>query len=218
MNDLSIRDASPADVDFLSRTIIEAEKSGTERLSYTTIFGLSEEESKKYIAQMLAEEVDGCELSISSFMVAEVEGEIVAASSAWIEGYYGISSSILKGNLLNHCLPRECIERASRFKHIIQEMHVEYSPDTIQIGSSFVDGKFRGRGLIAAVHSRLTERLKRIKPEIKVAQVQIFSCNTSSLRAFENAGFSIVAIRESSDERITRFLPSNKKYLLTRVL
>ncbi len=42
MSDFIIRPATIADAPFLAETIIEAEKSGTDKLSYTTIFGLSE--------------------------------------------------------------------------------------------------------------------------------------------------------------------------------
>ena len=52
MNDFIFRHANINDVSFLVDTIIEAEKSGTDILSYTTIFGLSEKEARKYIGEM----------------------------------------------------------------------------------------------------------------------------------------------------------------------
>ena len=102
MVEYSIRNATVDDIPFLIDTIIEAEKSGTNVLSYNTIFGLSETEVRIYIMKMLVEEVDDCELSISSFKVV-FDNEIpIGAISAWIEGYNGIPSVILKGNLLNY--------------------------------------------------------------------------------------------------------------------
>jgi len=40
-NNLHFQSASIKDLEFLVSTIIEAEKSGTDKLSYTTILGLS---------------------------------------------------------------------------------------------------------------------------------------------------------------------------------
>ena len=82
MDKFIFRNATINDVPFLVDTIIEAEKSGTDILTYSTVFGLSEDETRKYMADMLLEEVDGCELSISSFLVAENEGQVVAAVGA----------------------------------------------------------------------------------------------------------------------------------------
>ena len=66
MNEHIIRSATIDDISFLVETIIEAEKSGTDRLSYSTVFGLSNEDTHKYLNDMLKEEIDGCELSVSS--------------------------------------------------------------------------------------------------------------------------------------------------------
>ena len=49
MKGLIIRDGNINDIPFIVETIVEAEKSGTNIFSYNTIFGLSEEEAKKYI-------------------------------------------------------------------------------------------------------------------------------------------------------------------------
>ena len=100
MENLIFRNATITDVPFIVTAIIEAEKSGTDKLSYSTIFGLTEEEVRSYLQEMLYEEIDGCELSISSFIIAEYNGQPAGALSAWIEGKDGIPSAILKGNLL----------------------------------------------------------------------------------------------------------------------
>ena len=82
MNDFILRPATIYDAPFLAETIIEAEKSGTDKLSYSTIFGLTEDEVHKYLIDILEEEIDGCELSISSFTIAESKGKVAAALSA----------------------------------------------------------------------------------------------------------------------------------------
>lgn len=218
MNPFKIRIAGLNDIAFLVETIIEAEKSGTDKLSYSTVFGLSDIDVRKYLAEMFAQEIDGCELSISSFVVAEYDGIVAAALSAWIEGNTGIPSNVLKGNLLNYTLPKECIARASRANEIIREIHIEYLPNTIQIGAGYVAQDFRGNKLLGLLSTEIIARLHEQKPDVTSVWAQIFSCNIPSLKTYEKIGFSVVTTKESTNNEILRYLPSNIKILLTKSL
>lgn len=218
MTAFDLRNATIDDIPFLVDTIVEAEKSGTDKFSYATVFGISEESARKYISDMLLEEVDGCELSISSFLVAEKNGKIAAAMSAWIEGLDGIPSSIIKGNLLNYIMPRECIVKATLVNPIIREMHIEYTLNSIQFGAGYVSNEFRGNNLIGVLNNEITERLAKSKPDVSEVYAQIFGCNISSIRAAEKAGFNAVMIKESSNKEICNYLPSNKKLLMKKNL
>jgi hypothetical protein len=213
MSEFIIRNATVKDVPFLVETIIEAEKSGTDKLSYSTVFGLSEEECKKYIAKMLYEEVDGCELSISSFMVAEKDGIVAAALSAFVEGSEGISSAILKGNLLNYTLPIECINKAVGINAILSEIHIGYFPNTIQIGAGYVAKEFRGNNLLRIINSKIIERLSKSHPDVTEVWAQIFDCNIPSIKTYEKENFQLVMIKESSNKEMVNYLPSGKKFL-----
>jgi hypothetical protein len=218
MDEFFIRKATLNDVPFLVDTIIEAEKSGTDKLSYSTVFDLSVEEVRKYLADMLKEEVDGCELSISSFLVAEINGQVAAATSAWIEGIDGISSSILKGNLLSYILPKKCIQRATSLSPIIRDLHIEYIPDSIQLGSGYVSETFRGNNLCGLLISKQIEFLSQIRPDISEVFAQIFECNLPSIRMIEKLSFKPVMTKESSNEEVLHYLPFYKKILMKKEL
>jgi hypothetical protein len=218
MIDVIFRNATTADVPFLAKTIIEAEKSGTDKLTYTTVLGLTEVEAQKYIAEMLLEEVDGCELSISSFLIAEIDGRPVSTVSAWIEGITGVSSSILKANLMRYILPESSLLHLREINSVIQELHIEYIHNTIQIGAGFVESEYRGHRLSARIIDELIDRLGKSKPDVKEAYIQIFSCNTPSLRSSANQGFKTVMEKESTNQEILKYLPSNKKFLVRREL
>lgn len=218
MEGFVIRNATTNDVSFLVETIIEAEKSGTDKLSYSTIFGLSKKDAGKYITEMLLEEVDGCELSISSFMIAEKNGQIAGATAAWIEGYEGIPSSVLKGNLLNFTLPKECIERALEINTLLREIHIEYKPGTMQLGLVYVSPGFRGMNLVSLLIDEHILELLKIKSGIKEMYVQVFENNIQAIKAYEKAKFKTVLIKESPNEEIARYLPSNKKILMKKEL
>jgi len=214
MNDFILRQATIKDIPFLVETIVEAEKSGTDKLSYSTIFGISEIEAKKYIEEMLLEEIDGCELSVSSFILAEKQGQIAAAASAWIEGLEGTPSTILKGNLLSFVLPKKCIERAIEINQIIREIHIEYIPGTIQLGLVYVSKEFRGLNLVKQLVDELIKIHSKLNPLVSEMYVQVFSNNTPAIIAYERACFREILSRQSLDERILCYLPSNKKILM----
>jgi ribosomal protein S18 acetylase RimI-like enzyme len=218
MDEFIIRQATIKDVPFLVDTIIEAEKSGTDILSYSTVFGLSEEEVKKYITAMLNEEIDGCELSISSFIIAEKNGQTAAAVAAWIEGMEGIPSLILKGNLLNYILPKECSARAIMNNIILQDLHIEYIPGTMALGLVYVAPAFRGLNLSNILIDKRISQLLQINPLVKEMYVQVFGNNLRAIKAYEKANFKVVMVKESIKIEILNYLPSNKKLLMKKEL
>ena len=218
MNEFVTRKATTKDIPFLVDTITEAEKSGTEILSYSTVFGLTELEIKNYLKLMLAEEVENSELSVSSFLVAEKDGVVVAALSAWIEGFGGMSSSILKGNLLTYFFPKQCFERAAKINNVIKDIHIEYIPNSIQIGAGYVAKEFRRNGLLGMLNREIIESLANAIKGEKVIYAQIFTLNLPSIKIYEKAGFDIILTKKSNNEEILKYLPSNEKILLKKVL
>jgi ribosomal protein S18 acetylase RimI-like enzyme len=216
MNTPTIRIATINDVPFLVDTIIAAEKSGTDKLTYSTIFGISEDNTRKYLADMLAEEVDGCELSISSCLMAEVDGQAVAAVAAWIEGKEGIPSTVLKGNLLNYILPKEALSKGLLLNPILKELRIEYLPDTIQFGLAYVLSEFRGNNLAGILIEEQISRLSHDHPEISECYLQVYGSNVPAIRAYERIGFKTVFIKESTNIDILDYMPSKSKILMKR--
>ena len=214
----TIRPATVKDVPFLVDTIIEAEKSGTKILTYFTIFGLSEEDARKYIANMLLEEVDGCELSISAFLLAEKDGKIAGAVGAWIEGFEGVPSSMLKGNLLNYTLPKSCIEKAATLNNFVKELHIEYKDHSIQIGLVYVSPEFRGIGLANMLIEEQINQLRALSPGITESFVQVFGNNKAAIRSYEKSGYSVVLEKKSENSRMTEYFPSSSKVLMKRTI
>jgi ribosomal protein S18 acetylase RimI-like enzyme len=218
MNDFIYRQATANDISFLVETIVEAEKSGTEILSYSTIFGLTEEESRKYISKMFLEDIDGCELSISSFLIAEQNGKIAASVGAWIEGSEGIPSNVLKGNLLNYTLPKKCIELAISLNSLLSESHIEYIPNTIQIGVVYVAPGYRGMNLVSVLIEKQISLLTKKHPTVSEIYVQVFGNNLPAIKAYEKANFKVYLVKDAPNKEISKYLPSNKKVLMKREL
>ena len=205
MEEFIFRPATEKDIPFLVDTIIEAEKSGTDKLSYTTVFGLTENETRKYISEMLMEETDHCELSVSSFMIAEKDNQLAAAVAAWEECADGIPSSVLKGNLLNYTLPKGYIEKALSINNLLRELHLECIQGTIQVGLVYVAAAFRGKNLVRILIDKQIERLVKANSDLDEMYVQVF-------------GNNLPAIKEANDNEILLYLPSNKKILMKMYL
>lgn len=216
MSEFTIRKATADDVPFLVDTIIEAEKSGTDSLSYSTVFGLTEAESREYLADMLFEDIDGCELSISSFLIIENNGLIAAAAAGWIEGIEGVPSSVLKGNLLNYTLPKDCIDKALALNQLLNELHIENISNTMQLGLVYVSKDFRGMNLVNLLIDELILQLNKVSPNIPVMYVQVFANNIPAIKAYKKANFKTELIKETSNKEILKYLPSDKKILMKK--
>ena len=218
MEEYIFRNATINDIPFLVDTIIEAEKSGTDKLSYSTIFGLSEDDVRKYLSGMLLEEVDGCELSISSFILAIADKRIVAAIAAWIEGCEGLPSTVLKGNLLNYSLPREAMNKALANNLIVRDFHIEYAHNTIQIGLVYVDKAYRGQNLVSLLMEQQISNLLLKGTNPTAVYLQVFGNNVAAIRAYEKVGFSKVLTKKSTQKDALLYMPSDSKILMKREL
>lgn len=218
MLEYNIREATENDIPFLVDIIIEAEKSGTHKLSYNTIFGLSEDETRKYIADMLSEEIDGCELSVSSFLIAEKDNIRVAGVGAWIEGFEGVSSNILKRNLITYTLPKACFEKAIQASVIVRDLYLEEKTNTIQIGMVYVSPLHRGNNLSYLLIEEQINRFLKIKPDITELEVQVFANNVAAIKAYKKSKFEIVKESLSKHEDALLYFPDNKKILMNRII
>src|SRR5262249_10829262 len=104
---MRVRRANNADIPFLVEAIAEAEASGSQHISYREIFSLTDRELKDLLTSILSEEIQGCGWSPPEFLIAEQDSEAAACCAAWIEGAGGLSSSIIKSQLLIEFLGQE---------------------------------------------------------------------------------------------------------------
>jgi ribosomal protein S18 acetylase RimI-like enzyme len=217
-NDFVIRKATDEDIPFLVDTIVAAEKSGTSTFTYTTIFGLTETEARNYISKMLYEDIDGCELSVSGFVIAENFGRIAGAVGAWVEGSEGIPSVVLKGNLLQYVLPSHCIERAARLTNVIRDLHIEYIVNTIQIGLVYVAPEARGKGLVSLMLEHKIGLLREKFTGIHEVYIQVFGNNIPAIKAYEKAGFKIIFEKNAELAETTNYMPYTKKVSMKKYI
>lgn len=214
MEEYTFRAASLKDIDFIIKTIIEAEKSGTDKIGIARLFNLSEFEVVKYLKMILNEEIIGCEFSISSFMVAEINGNCVAAVGGWKEGENDddLPSAILKSNLLGFVLPSENILFGKLRSKFFKDIQIERAADSYQIEYVYVDSKHRGQNLSSTLINKHIEKSK----DCKDLFVQVFANNYGAIKLYEKLGFSIYKSFKSEYSEILDYLPCNEKHLMKK--
>ena len=211
---INIRNAVPADVDFLAETIINAEKSNTEKLSYSTIFEIPEKEVKEILKTILLADIVGQELCLSSFLVAEIDGEQAGACAAWIEGKSGLSSSIIKSNVIYNFFPSENIKKAQEKSNLLKELNLKREAGTLQLESAWVIEKFKGKGICNKIMLKHIANYSKKNPELKKAQIIMVKANDIALNAHKKLGFKLVSEVKSNDKRILDILPSDTMILI----
>lgn len=215
-NDIVIRKASITDIDFLVDTIVSAEKSGTDNFGLAKLFEVSEVDMRNYIKGMLEEEIDGCEFSISSFLVADKGGEVVAAFAGWNEGYNEdeLSSAILKSNLVGYYLPSENLKKSQNKSDVVRPLQIERELGAYQLEYSYTKPAYRGQGIMAAIiaaHEQAALTLGCSK-----MQVHVFDNNPAAIRIYEKMGFEVVKRYESAHPLTSEFFPSNVELLMEK--
>lgn len=213
-NKLIIRPATLDDVDFLATVIIEAEKSSTDKNGTANYFELTEDEYRKYLIEMLEEEIDGCELSISSFVVAEYNGELIGAMGGWKEGENedSLSSAILKANLFQYVIPKENLLKGSQKNDIIKDLQIEREEGAYQFEFSYVKPEYRGCGIKQKLNS--THIGRAIDKNATKIQTHVFQSNEKSIRANLKSGFKIIKSFKSDNPGIKEFYPDNAMVLM----
>ncbi len=213
----SIRPATMADVGFIAKTIIEAEKSLTNNLGLANFFELSEEEIRQYIVQILEEEVDGCEFSLSSYLVADYQGKAVAAMGGWLEGAEeGMPSALLKANLISFVFPMENILKTKPKQAIIQPLQIEREMGSYQLEYSYTEPEHRGKRLINEIMKKHLACAKELYKDCKKAQLHVFENNETIIKVHQRSGYKIAKRYTSDVSRILEYLPYNVVLLMEK--
>lgn len=213
---ITIRRAAPADADFIAEAIIAAEKSGTGLLSYSAIFDLTEDEVRDVLKQVMDEEIEGQEICLSHFLIAEVNGERAAACACWVEAKEGVPSGQMKANIFYHVLGKEVWDKANEKLKAVAETNIDRSAEAAQIESVYTKEEFRGRGLTAMLIDEHLKHLRKNDPALSKAQVILLSNNTGAEKAYRKAGFEKAAERTGTSALLKEILPCNGKIMMER--
>lgn len=212
-----IRKAAQDDIDFIINTIIESQKSGTEKISYCNIYSLTEAELRENLENILKEDLEGItgyEFCLSNFLIYEINGERAGAQGSWIEGIDGMPSSIIKTNLLLQFLGREKLEKAYEKFEIIKELNFERDDGAIQLEYFFVKNKFIYKGVFVKLLVAQIKKHMASNKGISKVQSILFSDNAKSYKSFLRIGFEIVEEKTAKNKKILDIYPHDTRILM----
>ena len=213
---ITIRQATVKDKDFIIDAIIESEKSGSSIISYCAIFSIDEGSFRAILSNILDENMEGQELCIDNFLIGEVDGTQAAAISTWIEKEDGMASNLVKSNLLMFFMDRDVIMNAAPSIALMNEISIERDEHTLQVECVYTAEQFRGLGLAGRLINEHINRKKMAGKAFEKVQIILLKNNVSAIRSYEKAGFVIKQERQCTDNAIFRLLPSDTKVLMEK--
>lgn len=217
MTDLSLRRATLDDISFVTRAIIEAERSGTPRSMYERVFALDEAGLAELVTAMLREDLPGSELSCEAFLLA-LEGETkVGAIATWIEGESGQPSNMVRASLLGYAIGPDRWAAARPELERLAAVDIPRSPGALQIEAVYVAPGHRGRRITARLieHALLQQREAG---GVEIAQILSVLGNERSRRAFTHAGFTVARETRSESPELLAIFPGSGRLLWERAI
>lgn len=217
-NQYSIRNAALEDIDFIVDTIIAAEKSSTGNLGLANYFEITEADLKEYLRKMLDEEIDGCEFSVSSFVVAEDNRKLIGAVGGWVEGKNEdeMSSAELKSNLLGYVLPKDIILNTQNKIEIVKDLQIEREYGAYQLEYSYVLPEYRGKHISQMLKQKHFNMAKTAG--CKKVQTHVFASNKPNIWINECLGFTVVEQNTSKHPLASRYYPDSTILLMEKII
>lgn len=211
---LTFRKALESDKNFIIEGIIEAEKSGTEKLLYTTLFGLSEEETIELIAHIMDEEIEGQEWCLKHFIIAEVDGKAAASLCIWVEGSHGMGSGLLKAQAMAYFLDNKWNSAAEKLE-LLAKMQLPRLNGYAQLECIYTHRAFRGKGLAGKLIEFAVNEHKKNEPHIPGCEIQLLGNNAAAFRSYTKCGFLKRQENTCRDNRILDLLSDNTRVSMT---
>ena len=220
---VNIRKATLADVDFLIEAIIAAEYSGTEILSFNTIFEMDEDTVYSMLRGVLEKNEPGCELTTDNFLIAEVDDKdttgvkhVAACVCGWIEGDNEAKqpSQTIKANLMSSHMPLKSLMALRRNSAVLKDLHVSRPEGSYQLEYVYCRPEYRKQGIIQSI---MAEHEKKAKQHgCKDLYILLCAHNVRAIESYHRFGFYDYQFVHSDNAAIKSLLPDDTKVLMRK--
>ena len=211
-----IRNATDKDKAFVINSIIEAEKSGGANASYCNLFDIFDADLRILLDQILDESMEGQEICLEHFLIAEVNGTPAGAVSAWVEKANDMASNMIKSNLFMFFVNREKLLGAATKMKLLSEIGIERDDKALQIECVYTAEPFRGKGITKMLIDEHINRANLNGSDFNKVQVILLGNNVNARKAYEKAGFVTIKEKNCADNAILSILPYNSKILMEK--
>lgn len=216
--DIIVRKAQSMDTPFLITSIIEADKSGTDKSSYCSLLNINESEFSDLLRSIFKLELDEFEFCVSSFCVLEYKNKLVGASASWIEYENGTPS------WQNRMLSIREESKPESFNHLLKmnETAANLIPPrthfSLQIESVFITPEFRGKGLFKKMLDFHYENAISHFQDLHSIELVVYDNNVSALNSYSKLGFNIIKKTKLNNQEINCIFPSNGMVLISKLI
>jgi hypothetical protein len=209
-----IRPAAERDLDVVIDAIIESQRSGTDRIALCRIYALTEGALRSALRSVLLQEVPGHELSLSSFLVCEINGDRAGVLGAWVEGEGGMPSTLLRSNALLQTLGRETMAAAAGRLGRVRDLSFPRQDGAMQLENFLVKREYALKGVFFRLFVAQAIRQRQRHPGLTRIQTLLFKDNARAYKAFLRLGFVISAEKRSISPDVLDLYPHDTRLLM----
>lgn len=199
---LKFRTANPGDVDFVIECIIEAEKSGTQKINTCGIFNLSEIKWREILRNILLEDIPGYDFSLSGFMLADLDGTPVCAQGAWFSGNGEIDAGLIKTSMFMEYMPEENFNIDPEIFEIVKALTIKRDRGMIQLEFSYTVPRLRRNGIFTRTLIETLRKNYRENHDAKMVQTVLFRDNYKIFNILHRLGFECITEKSVSNPRV----------------
>ncbi len=183
---MNFRKAQISDISFIIQCIIESEKSNSNIFPYFSLFGIDEIAFHRLMSDIFEEDIEDQPWYLGNWYICEVDNLPAAGCCAWVESVHGVSSDMLKTQILSMLLG----EKFQNYLPLLQQVSkisISRKPGTVQLEHLFTTPSHRGLGcmrrLLDFVGTEFSE---------KHQEIQLLQNNLVALEFYKKIGFNVV--------------------------
>ena len=183
---MNFRKAKTTDITFIIKCIIESEKSNSEIFPYQSLFGLDEGSFTDLMSSIFEEEIEDQPWFLDYWYICEVNQAPAAGCCGWVESVEGVSSDMLKTQILSALLGNKFHENLTLLKEV-SKISIPRKPGTLQLEHLYTEPTFRGTGCMRFLLQNIGNNHTTIQHEI-----QLLQNNVVALEFYQKIGFNVV--------------------------
>lgn len=211
---MQIRQAAANDTEFIIETIIEAEKSGSDMISSCKVLGLTEENFKEIMRQILHDNIPDYDYDLSGFLIAEKNDEYLGALGSWLEAADGNPSGIIKATILFPYLDKNKMNEISKNSKVVKGFTINRKPGALQLEHGYTREPYRRQGVFTTLIKEHIKRSLNKHAGIDMVQTALSKENFKSLNAYLKLGFEIAEEKHVDDPEILKLFPYDTRVVM----
>ena len=191
MKHCDLRPATLDDLAFLLHAIRATEHLETLAAvsMYEIIYGLSGFELDALLAECLSGDHEGHQLSLRSFLIAELDGMAVGCCARWVEGAGVKASGARVAMIVSRFIGIKRWRAQSDSVRAISDSSPPRTVGALQLESFYVDPNFRGDGIAGRLIEAAIRAVRPTDNMSKLAEISLLRENESAARAYRKVGF-----------------------------